>query len=258
LFAVAAACGYAAYRSAQRRKAFNTLSPAEQQRSLAIREANKAVKTAAKDYSRHVKETRRALEKARAPQKLGRFKTEHVGDWKDAFKGEREFVLWDDKIKTPSGERSLTSHVAAVVDTAGNLAHTSRSTLTRMGAGAVIAGPLGFLVGVAAKKGKTLDNRELYLFVEGEDWADSTNCDPGKEGRKVRDFAQKVNLAVRNVERVKAERERSVKDLTERLAAVEADRSAIEEAERARAALGTDPMAASQLPATSVPSSQTA
>jgi hypothetical protein len=98
------------------------------------------------------------------------------------------------------------------------------------------------LVGAAAKKGKTVDSRELFLMVQGEDWADTTNCDPAKEGEQVRKFAQAVNVAAGNVERVKAEREVGVRELGQRLAAVEADRSAIETAERHRAALG-DPLA---------------
>jgi hypothetical protein len=237
LLALVAAIGWGAYKLVQRRKAWNALSPAEQQHQRAITEADKAVRTAKKEYDKSVKGTRKELERARTPQKLGRFKTEHVGGWQDAFKGEREFVLHDDRIKTPSGEHRLTSNVSAVVDTAGNLAHKSRSTVTRMGAGAVIAGPLGLLVGAAVKKGKTVDSRELFLMVEGEDWADTTNCDPAKEGEKVRKFAQAVNLAARNVDRVKAEREQRVRDLTKRLAAVESDRSGIEAAERHRAAL---------------------
>jgi hypothetical protein len=76
-----------------------------------------------------------------------------VGDWKDAFKGRRESVLYDDHIKTPSGEHPLTP-----------------------------------------------------------------------------------------------ERERAVRELTERLAVVEADRSGIEAAERARGTLGPDPMAPPELP----------
>lgn len=84
--------------------------------------------------------------------------------------------------------------------------------------------------------------------MEGEDWADSTNCDPGKEGQKVREFAQKINLAARNVERVKAERAASVRELTKRLAAVETDRSAIEQSKQARTVLGTDPMVPLELP----------
>lgn len=243
LLAVAGFCLYAAYRSHKHRSALNALPPAERERALAIREADKVVKTAHKTRDRALKDTRRNLDKARTPQKLGRFKTDHVGTWKDAFKGDREFILWEDRIKTPSGEHPLTPHVSAVVDHAGNLVHKSRSTMTRMGAGAVIAGPLGFLVGVAAKKGQTVDNRELYLFVEGEDWADSTNCDPGKEGQKVREFAQKVNVAARNADRVRAERAQQVAELTRRLAALEADRSEIEQAEEARAALGPDPLA---------------
>lgn len=152
-------------------------------------------------------------------------------------------MLYDEYLTTPSGRHDLTPFTNATVDTAGNLAHKTRSTLTRMGAGTVIAGPLGFMVGGAFKKGKTVDTRELFLMVEGGNWANTSNCDPEKEGQKAREFAQKVSLAARNVERVKAERVAKVAELQERLTALEADRSSIEQARAARRALGDAPTA---------------
>jgi len=107
-----------------------------------------------------------------------------------------------------------------------------------MGAGTLVAGPLGLLAGAAARKGKTqtVDTRELYLLIEGDDWADLIKCNPN-HGETARAFAQQINVAARNAERVKGDRVLRVQDLTERLAAVEADRSGIESAELARAEL---------------------
>jgi hypothetical protein len=54
--------------------------------------------------------------------------------------------------ETPDGVRPLSPALNAAVDTAGNIYVKGRTTLTRMGAGALLAGPLGFMVGVSAKK----------------------------------------------------------------------------------------------------------
>jgi hypothetical protein len=227
------------------RRAWNALSAVQQEHQRQIKAADKQVKAADRSYSSAVNTVRRDLQQARSAKKLARFKTDYVGGWKDAFAGTRECVLYDDRIKTPSGEHALTASTSAMVDTAGNFMHSSRSTVTRMAAGTAIAGPLGFLVGVAAKKGKTVDSRELFLMIEGPDWADSLVCEPDKDARKVREFAQAVNLAARNVERVTAAREKRVRELEEHLRRVEADRGAIEQAEAARSALGPGPAAGS-------------
>ena len=149
-------------------------------------------------------------------------------------------TLNDENIKTKSGLHALTVNVKAAADSAGALTktHSSRSTVTRMGAGTLVAGPLGLLAGAAARKGKTqtVDTRELYLLIEGDDWPDLIKCNP-KHGKKAREFAQQINVAARTAEGVKSERGLRVQDLTKRLAEVEADRSVIESAERARAEL---------------------
>jgi hypothetical protein len=203
----------------------------------AVGVADKGVKKATREYDRRINQVRKRLEAAKMPEKLAAFPA-------ITLDSAQRLVLHDDHIKTASGSHPLTPTVAAAVDTAGNLVkwQKSRSTLTRMGAGTLIAGPLGFLVGAAAKKSSTHkeDNRELYLIVEGEDWGDTRKCDPKKDGERARNFAQAVTVAARNVERVKADRERLVKKLTEELAAVEADRSGIEAAERTRAAVEAD------------------
>lgn len=250
LLALLAAAGWAVFRAHSAWRVRRSRTPEEKAQDAAVRAAEKrgrqvtrehekAVRAAEQrlrqvtgEHEKAVKAARKELQRATTPKKLGRFKTDAVGNWKDAFKGSREFVLYDDKIVTPSGSHPLTPSVEATVDSAGNLMQKSRSTLTRMGAGAVIAGPVGLLLGAAVKKNRAVDARELFLMVQGEDWADTTNCDPAKEGAKVRAFAQAVNVAARNVERVKAERASAVAHGQRRLAQVEGDRDAIEAAER--------------------------
>ena len=91
-------------------------------------------------------------------------------------------LLTDEHLLTLNGQHPLTPDVQARVDTAGNLAAyaKSRSTLTRMGAGGLVLGPVGMLIGATAKKSKDVkvDKRELYLLVEAETWADTVETGP--------------------------------------------------------------------------------
>jgi hypothetical protein len=72
---------------------------------------------------------------------------------------------------------------------------------TRVGVGALIAGPVGALLGGMAKK--KVDQRELYLVIEASTWADLVEVDPdrGRHAREfAREFAQAINLAARSSE----------------------------------------------------------
>jgi hypothetical protein len=98
-------------------------------------------------------------------------------------------------IRAPgSGARrhTIDAHVTAQVETAGNLVR--RPTLMRAAAGAVVAGPLGAVLGGAAWKKE--DARELYLAIEGKDWAELVQLDP-RRGSEARALAQRINLAAR-------------------------------------------------------------
>jgi hypothetical protein len=70
----------------------------------------------------------------------------------------------------------------AVVDAAGQL--TSRITATRL----VLTGALALAIR------KKVDNRELYLLVEGPGWAISVAVDPTR-GAEARAFAARINAA---------------------------------------------------------------
>lgn len=83
--------------------------------------------------------------------------------------------------------------VAASVETAGNI--TTRPTVTRTAAGVVIAGPVGALLGLSARK--KVDKRELYLLVEGADWAEVVELKP-KQGAQARKLAQRINVLSRD------------------------------------------------------------
>lgn len=65
----------------------------------------------------------------------------------------------------------------------------SRPTLTRVGAGALIAGPAGAVVGALFKK-DTSRNYVTVVFADG----DTVIIDgPGKDERKMRAFVQHIN-----------------------------------------------------------------
>lgn len=68
-------------------------------------------------------------------------------------------------------------------------ADRDRPTLTRVGAGAIIAGPAGAVVGALFKK-NTTRNYVTVIFSDG----DTAIIDgPSKDERKMRAFAQAVN-----------------------------------------------------------------
>lgn len=72
-----------------------------------------------------------------------------------------------------------------------NGASSQRMTLTRVGAGAVVLGPLGAILGGMAKK----DRSRVYVLIEfatGEAISFDLSI---KDEKKAREFAQKVNGA---------------------------------------------------------------
>ena len=102
-------------------------------------------------------------------------------------------LLTDEHLLTLNGQHR-SRPTCRRASTAGNLAAyaKSRSTLTRMGAGGLVLGPVGMLIGATAKKSKDVykvDKRELYLLVEAEAWAETVELEPDK-GKQARELAQ--------------------------------------------------------------------
>ena len=201
-----------------------------------LRTAEKQLKRVTKDHERAVTTARKAVAELENPKPVAKLKVSvdpnSVG-FREALRGDtgpKKYALYFNRIETPSGTYPLEAGISASVDTAGAMAEKSRSTLTRMGVGTVIAGPLGFMVGMGAKKTKMEDKRELYMLIEGPTWADSTACKPD-DGGKVRQFCTAVNLAARTVEQAKAQRETALAAARVRLDEVTSNRQAIEGAE---------------------------
>ena len=229
LMAIVAAIGYGIYKAVSatvaRLKYGKRLSPEEKKHRALVKAADKGIRRAESEYASRMKQARKAVDKAAAPikiQTLGRV------------------LLTDERLQTPNGQHPLTPDVQARVDTAGSLAAyaKSRSTLTRMGAGGLVLGPVGMLIGATAKKSKdvTVDKRELYLLVEAETWAETVKLNPDK-GTQARALAQAINLAARNVEQAKRNRSEAIRAANVRLAEVEQDRTAITRAQAHRASL---------------------
>lgn len=81
---------------------------------------------------------------------------------------------------------------AATVQTAGQL--RERTTATRVAAGAILAGPLGAVLGGLFRK--KIDDRTLFLTIEGDGYAWVVEVDI-KEERQARQFAAALNVAGR-------------------------------------------------------------
>jgi hypothetical protein len=94
--------------------------------------------------------------------------------------------------------RSIDATTTAEVDTSGQLIQQSRSTATRTAAGAVIAGPVGAIVGLGAKKKETLDQRRVYLAVESADWSELFVFGGNLE-TSARRLAQTINRVARQM-----------------------------------------------------------
>jgi hypothetical protein len=91
-----------------------------------------------------------------------------------------------------AGEWQDTSACFATVDTVGQI--RGRATLTRVSAGALIAGPVGAVVGALFRK--RMDERECWLVVAGDryDWVVPVR--PHLQGQ-ARQFAAALNTQAR-------------------------------------------------------------
>lgn len=149
------------------------------------------------------------------------------------------FALYGDSIETEQGRFKLDRSVHADVDTAGNLATKSRPTLTRMAAGGLLLGPVGILAGGLFKKSKTVENRELYLLIEGSDFATLVQAKPD-HGSKLRQLAVEINNAARSVDDFHQRCRAALHEAETDLATRQADRSAIESASMALETIRAD------------------
>jgi hypothetical protein len=192
------------------------MSPAEREHHDAVAEyrarithAQKALSAETKSRAARLKRAEKALAEAHT---VG---TRTVATYRGKDGSAR---ITGTDIQTGQGTFPLTASVKATVDTAGNLATSSRSTLTRIATGGLLFGPVGAIVGGVAKKTKMHDSRELYLLIEGESIATLITCNPD-DGAKVRQFATAVKQAALQADPVRAQRASAVAAAEQALAA---------------------------------------
>lgn len=183
------------------------MTPEERERHDATVEYEEAVKAAVKAHQVELSARENRLKSAQKAVAAANA----IGSRKIAsYRGKDGSVsVTETLITTSQGTFPLDASVNAVVDTAGNLATSSRSTLTRIAAGGILFGPLGAIIGGVAKKNKLHDTRELYLLVEGAGFATLVTCNPD-DGAKVRQFAMAVKQAGLNAANVLDRRAQSL------------------------------------------------
>jgi hypothetical protein len=214
LVLIAAAVGVFFLIRARRQKErarVDAMSPAERERHDAVLQYEATVKMAEKAQATQVKardQRLKAAEKAlNAANGIG---VRTIA----SYRGKDGSVsLTAMTITTAQGTFNLDPSVNAIVDTAGNLATSSRTTFTRVAAGGLLFGPVGAIVGGVAKKNKVHDNRELYLMIEGQGFAGLVTCNPD-DGQKVRQFAVAVKQAALNSGNIVAQREQAIAGAT--------------------------------------------
>lgn len=111
------------------------------------------------------------------------------------------FELW---IVTPNGSGPVAS-ARAWVESAGSVTSRQRATLTRIGTGALLLGPLGAVLALGFPKKKQIDNRELYIQVWTPYLSSVVRCPPSRNF-EARRFAAKITTAGSQAYAVAAQR----------------------------------------------------
>lgn len=195
-------------------------------------EADRVVKTQQRSHQQSVRKAEKALQEAHKVPKLA-----SVGGVNHVT-GSKVTINWSAHPLTPA--------VTAHLDERGDITaySTSRSTLTRMAGGALIAGRAGLITGGLAKKSKKqkVDNRELYLMVLGPDWSEVAKISP-TQGEAARRLMLAINTAAANCETFAIKQAEQIAAMSLALEETRADTVCIDGARAAREALGQDPLA---------------
>jgi hypothetical protein len=183
------------------------MSPAERERHDAVAEYRSRIAAAEKGLAAATKERTSRLtasEKALAQAHAAGSRT--IASYRGRDGGACVTPLF---VVVPQGTFPLTASITAVVDTAGNLATSGRSTLTRIAGGGLLFGPVGAIIGGVAKKTRVHDTRELYLLIQGDTFATLITCNPD-DGPRVRQFAAAVRQAALNADAARAHQAQAV------------------------------------------------
>ncbi len=189
----------------------------------AVKAARRALSAAQREHKRGVKRAQVALSQA---QRIG---ARRLG----SYKGKNgKVVLHELRLATPYGTVDLyEDRCRAVVGTAGTLARTQRTSLTRMAVGGLVAGAWGAVAGGLLQKGEVHDTRELYLLIESRRLRAIIPCDPD-DGLEVRELAVRIETAARNAKDVWQRRTAAVQAASAALDAARQDTSGLEAGRR--------------------------
>jgi hypothetical protein len=189
-----------------------------------VRAARDALEQEMKRYTRRISDAQKDVDRAfddKQVAALGSGLSKVLDE-----KAPPKLVLRETTLRIGDRIRPVTPDLKASVESEGNLATKSRVTLTRIGLGGLVAGPLGAVVGAGVQKSEALDKRALYLLFESDAWAFVRKCDPD-QGQAAREFAQQVNLASRQVAGVRDRQLHAARGAHEALAAAAADRESM-------------------------------
>jgi hypothetical protein len=215
----------------QQRAEGQSHAAAERERRAALRTARKPLlerkSIAERDYTRRVREAERVF-RGREDEIERRFKAtedevavaEKVGRQRVArFSGlDGSVEAFENSITINGKTFVMNTSVRAGVDMGGNFFKHSRSTLTRMTAGGLLLGPVGILAGGMVKKSKTHDMRELYLLIEGDEFAAAITCNPDR-GPAARHTAAAINQAAKTSAGLEGQRSEGISSAQEALQA---------------------------------------
>lgn len=198
--------------SPEERELFN----AQLEHSNAVKAAEKSLLLEGKNLSSKINAAKKQLVSAQA----------HGSNRLGSYGG---LTLTETNMFTSSATIPLTRDITASVETAGNLAVKSRSTLTRIAAGGLLFGPAGAIVGGIAKKNSNVDKRELYLLIEGSSFSELIVCKPD-DGAKVRQFAIQIKQSAQAADSVRQHRQVAINQAKENLDEVIADTALLDKA----------------------------
>lgn len=182
-----------------------------------VNQAHKAYKQAQKAQERRVASARWEHEKA---LRMGDAPVTSLTGKEGRIEVQKLFIT------TPSGKFPLNNSIHAVVDTAGGIAVKSRTTVTRVAAGAVLFGPVGALVGAVAKKNKVIDTRQLYLLVEGDEFACALTLNPD-QASEAHNFVAELLQTARQAPVIRADQKRKLEETQEEIERAQKDVHAI-------------------------------
>lgn len=230
LVLVIAAAVFFIVRSKRLKTDLAQLSRQDQKGHDNIVAADKAVKEAQKAYGSAVRQALENLKAAGVPGTLA-----SVG----------QATITETSVVLNGRPRPLTPGITAQVDASGDVQKygTSRSTATRVVTGALLAGPVGAVVGGVAKKNNvhTNDTRQLFLIVTGPDWQEVVQLQPALD-LQARQFAAALYSVAPHAAGYLQQYQSRVAQAKQAHRATVADDVRLDAATQARAVLGLDPL----------------